>query len=113
MMDVQDKMAYQRYGKSFADVEATDREAIERALAQPIKSADRQVLSQGVRVFTNNLDRGTVDLSDLDYEWHAGEKRWVPWFDVLVDIDYKGNLSADKVLQSDDRVATRYNGRDA
>ncbi len=78
-------------------------------------TADRETIVSGLRVFTNNLDRGTVDLSGAEYEWHGGENRYVLWFDVLVDTDYKGNEinPPKKVSQSDDRVATRFEGRAA
>ena len=82
-------------------------------LIRKMKTADRQPIRDGLRVFTNNLDRGVVDLSDLDFEYHSGEKRWVPWFDVLVDTDYKGQPYTERVSQSDDRVATRFEGRNA
>jgi hypothetical protein len=112
-MESRDKMAYQRYGVKFEDTTAEQRDRIAAALERPIKSADRQPLSNGTRVFTNNLDTGVVDLSRLEYEWHAGEKRFVPWFDVVIDHDYKGQPASGRVLQSDDRVAVRYNGRSA
>jgi hypothetical protein len=109
----QDKMAWMRGAKSYAEANDDVRGSIDAALAAPIKSADRVVLSDGMRVFTNNLDRGVVDLSRLDYEWHAGERRFVPWFDVVVDTNYKGEADSGKVLQSDDRVAVRHNGKTA
>ena len=81
-------------------------------------TADRKPLTHGMRVFTNNLDRGTVDLGvdggrEATYEWHAGERRWVLWFDVVCEVNYKGEPSSERVMQSDDRVATRFEGRDA
>lgn len=80
---------------------------------EQVKTADGVVLADGLRVFTNNLDRGAVDLSDAHYEWHAGESRYVLWFDVRVDTTYDGKTVDRRVSQSDDRVATRFEGRAA
>ena len=79
----------------------------------PVFTADRQPIKQGMRVFTNNLDRGTVDLDRATYEWHPGENRWVLWFKVICDTSYKGEPMNTSYLQSDDRVATRFEGRNA
>jgi hypothetical protein len=113
LREMQDWMAMRRGFASYDVADAQVRGGIDTALAAPVKSADRKVLSDGTRVFTNNLDRGVVDLSRLDYEWHHGEKRWVPWFDVIVDTNYKGEPHSERVLQSDDRVTTRFEGRSA
>lgn len=78
-----------------------------------VLTADRKPITEGMRVFTNNLDRGTVDLSRATYEWHGPENRWVLWFDVIAEFDYKGNPSTERVMQSHDRVATRFNGKPA
>lgn len=78
-----------------------------------VLTADRVPIVDGLRVFTNNLDVGTVDLARASYEWHAGEKRYVLWFDVAAEFNYKGEPSTDRILQSDDRVATRFNGKKA
>lgn len=111
---VLNQMAYGRYRVSYADADETQQQVIRAELAKPVRSADRRILVHGeTRVFTNNLDRGVVDLSDLSYEWHAGENRWVPWFDVICDHDYKGNPSSEKIMQSDDRVAVCFNGKSA
>lgn len=76
-------------------------------------TADRQPVIQGLRVFTNNLDRGYIDLSRANWDWNGNEGRYVLWFDVVLDTDYKGNPTTGKELQSDDRVATRFEGRTA
>jgi len=77
-------------------------------------TADRVEIVQGLRVFTNNLDRGTVDLSRAEWEWHGPEGKHHLWFDVVTEFDYKGNRSGGaRVMQSDDRVATRYDGKTA
>lgn len=76
-------------------------------------TADRQLIVEGLRVFTNNLDRGVIDLSRADYEWHGPEGRWVLWFDVVLDTDYKGQPTTGREMQSDDRVATRFEGKAA
>lgn len=80
---------------------------------ETVKSADGVALTDGLRVFTNNLDRGVVDLSRAEYEWHGGEDRYVLWFHVRVDTTYDGKTVERSDLQSDDRVATRFNGRAA
>lgn len=80
---------------------------------EQVKTDDGAVLADGLRVFTNNLDRGVVDLSRAEYEWHAGESRYVLWFDVRVDTTYDGKTVDREVQQSDDRVATRFDGRAA
>jgi hypothetical protein len=105
---VRDKMAYGRYHVSYADATYEQRSTIDRRISRPVCSSDGVVLVHNeTRVYTNNLDRGVVDLSDLSFEWNPNESRWVPWFDVQVDTDYKGNPTSEKVMQSDDRVATR------
>jgi hypothetical protein len=88
-----------------------------------VLTADRKPIVHGMRVFTNNLDRGVIDLTGelqgnrhrpANYEWHGVEKRWVLWFEVVCDENYKGEPTPGAcVLQSDDRVATRYNGKEA
>ncbi|AOT25013.1 hypothetical protein PBI_KALPINE_94 [Mycobacterium phage Kalpine] len=80
-----------------------------------VRTADAVNITQGLRVYTNNLDRGTVDLTRAEFEWHAGENRYVLWFDVLVDTDYMGEalFQRRRVMQSDDRVATQFNGKAA
>ena len=80
----------------------------------PVFTTDGKKLVQGLRVFTNNLDRGTVDLSRATYDRHEPEDRWQLWFDVVLDHDYKGNpVDGRRELQSDCRVTTRFDGRDA
>ena len=80
----------------------------------PVFTTDGKKIVQGLRVFTNNLDRGTVDLSRASYDWHGPEDRWQLWFDVVLDHDYKGNaVDGRRELQSDCRVTTRFDGRDA
>lgn len=78
-----------------------------------VHTADGVQIRQGLRVFTNNLDRGTVDLGRANYEWHPVEGRYVLWFDVLLDTSYKGVPTTGRELQSDDRVATRFDGKKA
>ena len=76
-----------------------------------VHTADGVDIRQGLRVFTNNLDRGTIDLSRANYEWHPVEARYVLWFDVVLDTSYKGEPKTGRELQSDDRVATRFDGK--
>jgi len=80
-----------------------------------VLTVDGKPLVDGLRVFTNNLDTGTVDLSRAEFEWHAGEGRYHLWFDVLVDTNYKGEKldRPNRVMQSDDRVVTLFEGREA
>lgn len=80
---------------------------------ETVKTADGVAITAGLRVFTNNLDRGVIDLSRAEYEWHSGESRYVLWFDVRVDTTYDGKTVDSRDLQSDDRVATRFEGRAA
>jgi hypothetical protein len=80
---------------------------------ETVKTADGVVIAEGLRVFTNNLDRGVIDLGRAEYEWHAGEARYVLWFDVRVDTTYKGEAVDRRDMQADDRVATRFEGRAA
>ncbi|WP_396909974.1 hypothetical protein [Mycolicibacterium sp.] len=79
----------------------------------PAYTADRQRITQGLRVFTNNLDRGTVDLTDARWEWHGPENRYHLWFYVDVDTNYKGEPVTQRYSQADDRVATRFEGKAA
>lgn len=82
-----------------------------------VKTADGVPITHGMRVFTNNLDRGVIDLLDevrpATYEWHGPENRWVLWFEVRCFENYKGEASTSSVLQSHDRVARRFNGKEA
>jgi hypothetical protein len=78
---------------------------------ETVLTADRKPIVNGLRVFTNNLDAGVVDLSRAEYEWNGSEGRYVLWFDVLVDTSYKGEPTQQRVMQSDDRVATLFEGR--
>lgn len=80
---------------------------------ETVLTADRKPIVNGLRVFTNNLDRGVVDLSRANYEWNGVENRYVLWFDVQLDTSYKGEPKSGRELQSDDRVATRFEGKDA
>lgn len=80
---------------------------------ETVLTADRKPIVDGLRVFTNNLDRGVIDLSRAEYEWHGGERRYVLWFDVQLDTSYKGEPKTGHELMSDDRVATRFEGKDA
>lgn len=74
------------------------------------RTANGIEITQGLRVFTNNLDRGTVDLSRADWEWHGPEGTYHLWFDVVLDTSYKGEPKTGREMQSDDRVTTRFKG---
>ena len=67
----------------------------------------------GLRVFTNNLDLGTVDLTRATWEWHGSEGKHHLWFHVKCDTSYKGEPMDSGYQQSDDRVITRYDGQQA
>lgn len=83
-------------------------------MIEEMRTADGVKIVEGLRVFTNNLDRGSVDLTNLDFEYHHGEKRWVPWFDVLVNFNYKDQkVPVHAVMQSNDRVAAKFGGLNA
>lgn len=69
-----------------------------------VLTADRVVITEGLRVWTNDLEAGTISLADAEYEWHGPESRYVLWFRVMVD----GDSNQRGVLQSDDRVTTRH-----
>ncbi|MFA5709320.1 hypothetical protein [Mycolicibacterium sp.] len=69
-----------------------------------VLTADRVEIVDGLRVWTNDLETGTISLADAEYEWNGSERRYVLWFKVIRD-DRPGERG---VLQSDDRVATRH-----
>lgn len=81
--------------------------------ADVVKTVDGVSITQGLRVFTNNLDRGTVDLSRAEWEWHGPENKYHLWFDVVLDTAYTGLPKSGNVSQSDDRVTTRFQGKAA
>ena len=76
-------------------------------------TVDRRRITQDLRVFTNNLDRGTVDLTNASWEWHGPENCYHLWFYVNVDTNYKGEKVCQRYLQSDDRVTTQFEGKAA
>ena len=80
---------------------------------ESVKTANGVVITDGLRVFTNNLDRGKVDLSNAHFEWNGVENRYVLWFYVDVDTKYDGTPLSTRYSQSDDRVATRFGGKAA
>lgn len=71
---------------------------------EQVLTADGVVITEGLRVWTNNLDAGVISLKGADFEWHGPEQRYVLWFRVLRD-DMPNDHG---LLQSDDRVATRH-----
>lgn len=73
-------------------------------------TVNRVEIVAGLRVFTNNLDKGTVDLSRAEWKWHHGEQVHHLWFDVDVDTNYRGESVTQQCAQSDDRVTTRFEG---
>lgn len=82
-------------------------------LISNMKTANGIKIVEGLRVWTNDLTRGTIDFKELDFEFHNGENRWVPWFTVNIDMDHNGQSKSGSVSQSNDRVTTRYQGQPA
>lgn len=80
---------------------------------QTVKTADGVVIAEGLRVFTNELSTGVITLDGARFEWHSVENRYVLWFHVRVDTNYRGEPVEKVLLQSDDRVATRFEGKSA
>lgn len=80
---------------------------------ETVYTADRKPIVDGLRVFTNNLDHGVIDLSGAEFEWNGSENRYVLWFEVVVDTTFRGDPTAQRVMQSDDRVATIFEGEQA
>ena len=69
-----------------------------------VLTADGVEITEGLRVWTNNLEAGVISLENADFEWHGPEQRYVLWFRVIRD-----DMPNDRGhLQSDDRVATRH-----
>lgn len=73
-------------------------------------TADGVRITHGLWVWTNNLDRGPVDLTDgrdrPDYHWHDDFERGVWWFTVR----YDGPDGGGSVRQDGERVARRWRG---
>lgn len=69
------------------------------------RTADGKEIVQGLRVFTNNLDRGTIDLSRASWSNGRGDRKSL-WFDVLHD-------DGGRTSQNAERVATRFQGENA
>ena len=80
---------------------------------ETVRTADGIVITEDLRVFTNELSTGVIRLAGAEFEWHGGENRYVLWFKVKVDTNYRGEAVDQMLLQSDDRVATRFNGKSA
>lgn len=78
---------------------------------EQVLTADGVPVTEGLRVWTNNLEPGAISLSDAHFEWHGPEERYVLWFRVILD----AVPNSRGVLQSDNRVATRdpFNGEPA
>lgn len=69
-----------------------------------VLTADRVEITEGLRVWTNDLETGVISLENADFEWHGPEQRYVLWFRVIRD-KFPNDHGC---LQSDDRVATRH-----
>jgi len=75
------------------------------------RTADGVEIVEGLRVYTNDLERGVIRLDRAEWEWYGSEGKYHLWFEVEVDHNYKGEpVNGERVLQSDDRVATRFEG---
>jgi hypothetical protein len=68
-------------------------------------TTDGVLITEGLRVFTNNLDRGVVKLDPSPYS--------DGWFDVILDTDYKGQPTTGRTMQNGERVTTRWKGQPA
>lgn len=77
------------------------------------RTVDNKQIVDGLRVFTNNLDRGVIDLDGAEWEWHGGERKYHLWFKVKCHTGFAGDSIDTTYTQSDDRVVTRYSGEDA
>lgn len=75
-----------------------------------VKTANRVPIVEGLRVYTNNLDKGVITLKDAEFEWNSVEGRYVLWFKVILDTKYNGDSIEGWELQSDDRVTTVFEG---
>lgn len=78
---------------------------------EQVLTADGVPITDGLRVWTNDLESGVITLDHADFEWHGPEERYVLWFRVIRD-----DMPDDRgCLQSDHRVATRhpFSGRTA
>jgi hypothetical protein len=79
-------------------------------------TADGVPIREGLRVFTNNLDRGVIHVTESHVRhWESMQKYRSEdlWFEVILDHDYKGNPTTGSTLQNGERVATRFDGKDA
>lgn len=72
---------------------------------QPLFTADGVEITHGLRVITNNLDHGTVDLERSVYT--------EGWFDVVLDTEYNGLPTTGRTMQNGERVTTRFQGKNA
>lgn len=64
----------------------------------------------GLRVFTNNLDRGVITkVEDRgDCGWYCDA-----WHEVTLDADYKGNPITGRTIMNCERLATHFEGERA
>lgn len=72
-------------------------------------TADRYPITNGMRVWTNDLRPGVVNLERASLEHNWNDHTNALWFHVVEDGDPHGR----GVLQSHDRVAKRFNGKEA
>lgn len=71
---------------------------------EQVVTADGAIITEGLRVWTNDLEAGKITLAEAEYEWNASAGRYVLWFNVIRD-----NRPGERgVHQSDDRVARRH-----
>jgi hypothetical protein len=68
-----------------------------------VLTADGVEIIEGLRVWTNDLTTGVIDLTEAEYELNHNTGEYTLWFRVKLDA-----ASNDRgVLQSEDRVATK------
>lgn len=71
------------------------------------RTADGVLITEGLRVWTNDLERGHISLAEAGYETNQNTGDKTLWFHVIRRLGDRG------VLQSSDRVATRFQGKPA
>jgi hypothetical protein len=71
------------------------------------RTADGVLITEGLRVWTNDLERGHISLAEAGYETNQNTGDKTLWFHVIRRPGDRG------VLQSSDRVATRFQGKSA
>lgn len=74
------------------------------------RTADGVLITEGLRVYTNDMDRGHVVGKAHDGDYGRVDDWW--WY-VVVDIDWRGNPVTKRMSMNGERMATRFEGRPA